>query len=144
MNRRPFLEAAATATFGAGTAVLTGVGLAGCLEEGEEDVGPPEDDHGDCPEQYGIFVGLPESVPPDADVLDAEAAGVTDLEATAETLAVAHDEYDDGMEDEIDEYEHLAEGIDGGELADELPEQEAYVTYRNVTFRVSTHVELQC
>lgn len=144
MDRRAFLETTATTTLGAGTAVLTGVGLAGCLEETEEGVGPPEDDHGDCPEQYGIFVGLPESVPSDADVLDAEAAGMTDLEATAATLDVAHDEYDDGMEDEIDEYEHLAEGMDDGELAAELPDREAYVTYRNVTFRVSTHVELQC
>lgn len=145
MDRRGFLDRATATTLGAGTAIVTGVGLTGCLEEsGEEGVGPPEDDHGDCPEQYGVFVGLPESVPADADVLDAEAAGLTDLEATAETLAVAHDEYDDGMEDEIEEYEHLAEGMDDGELANVLPEQEAYVTYENVTFRLSTHVELQC
>ncbi len=133
MDRRAFL------TGFAGVAVL----FVGCLDN-DDGAGPPEDDRGDCPEGYGIFVSLRPDIPEDVAIIDAEDEGLLELEEFAEVLSDASDAYEDGMEDDIDEPKSLAEGMDMGELESELDNSDAYVQYNNTTFYVDTHVQLQC
>lgn len=134
MDRRAFLTGLTGAATGA---------VGGCVGT-DEGVGPPQDDDGDCPREYGIFVSLHPSVPADTEILAAEEDGLLGLEEFSNVLAEANDAYEDGMEDDLDEPEPLAEGMDTGELDDELNNSEAYVEYKSTIYYVNTHVELQC
>ena len=134
MDRRVFLT-------GLGGAVT--VAVSGCVGDYEGNRSP-EDDHGDCPRGYGIFVGLRPDIPEDAVILGAEEDGLLELEEFSEALVAASNTYEDGMEDKPDESEPLANGMDTGELDDELDNSEAYVEYKNTIYYVYTHVTLQC
>ncbi|MFC4438075.1 MULTISPECIES: hypothetical protein [Natrialbaceae] len=112
-------------------------------EDRVDEVVPADEAEGCTDPEFDVTVSLPPAVPDDAAVVDAAAAGLTEIGAVESVLSEASITHSEEMEGN-DEHVWLADGKDQGELYDEFGGSTGYVKFEGVTYAVETYQAIAC
>lgn len=108
-----------------------------------DEVVPADEAEGCTDPEFDVTVSLPPAVPDDATIVDAAAAGLTEIDAVESVLSEAGNTYSEEMEGN-ETHVWLADGKDQGELYDELGGSTGYVEFEGVTYAVETYQAIAC